>query len=100
MNRDPLDELLQCWRPEGRLPAGFQGQVWKRVALRSREALPPIRPNRGAWLTIVSASLLAFLLATGQVRRWEEKRWTELKADYFQTIDPQALAAAQKAPKP
>ncbi len=100
MSRDPLDELLQSWRPDGRLPEGFQGEVWKRVALRSREALPPIRPNRGAWITIFGASVLAFLLATGQVRRWEEKRWTELRGEYFRTIDPQALAAARKEPPP
>ncbi|MDD4932098.1 MAG: hypothetical protein PHO89_01340 [Methylacidiphilaceae bacterium] len=97
-NRDPLDDLLRRWHPEGHLPARFQREVWERVALRSREALPPARRSRGAWILFVAASLLAFLLATGQTHRWEEKRWLELKARYFQEIDPQALAAAQKTP--
>lgn len=49
-------------------------------------------------MMFIAASLLAFLLATGQARRWEEKRWTVLKAEYFQTVDPQALAAARRTP--
>ncbi|WP_142524881.1 hypothetical protein [Methylacidimicrobium cyclopophantes] len=98
MSHDPLDELLQSWREKGRLPARFQREVWERLALRSREAVPPVRPHRGAWTMLIVASAVAFLLATGQARRWEEKRWTELKAQYFQTVDPQALAAAQRTP--
>ncbi|MGD9896905.1 MAG: hypothetical protein AB7T14_07535 [Candidatus Methylacidiphilaceae bacterium] len=98
MSSDPLDELLRRWQPEGRLPIGFQSRVWERVALRSREALPPSRPSRGIWATVFAASLLAFLLATGQARRWEERRWLELRAEYFQTVDPQALAAAKRKP--
>ncbi|MDD2676166.1 MAG: hypothetical protein PHP75_01660 [Methylacidiphilaceae bacterium] len=98
MSRDPLDDLLQNWRPEGRLPVRFQAEVWERVAGRSREAVPAPRLSRGAWFLFVAAVLHAVLLATGQASRWEKKRWAELKAEYFQQIDPQALAAAQRRP--
>jgi hypothetical protein len=98
MSHDPLDDLLHSWRPEGRLPVRFQTEVWERVAGRSREAVPAPRLSRGAWVLFVAAVLLAFLLATGQASRWEKKRWSELKAQYFQEIDPQALAAAQRRP--
>ncbi|QSR83874.1 hypothetical protein [Methylacidimicrobium sp. B4] len=100
MSSDPLDELLQSWRPEGRLPDEFQSEVWKRVALRSRIALTPIRLSRGTWATVLAASLFAFLLATGQVLRWEQERSAALRAQYFQSIDPQALAAAQEGRSP
>ncbi|WP_020494139.1 hypothetical protein [Verrucomicrobium sp. 3C] len=98
INRDPLDELLRSWRPEGRLPGNFQNQVWERVAFRSQEILPPARRRRRAWMIPAAASLLACLVATTQARHWSKKRWSELRAEYFQTIDPQALAAAQRRP--
>ena len=100
MSSDPLDELLQSWQPGGRLPGNFQAEVWKRVAARSREAVPPIRPSRGAWAMVLAAVLFAFLLAAGQVLRWENERWSALRAQYFQSIDPQALAAAEEAASP
>ncbi|WP_202213098.1 hypothetical protein [Methylacidimicrobium sp. AP8] len=100
MSDDRLDELLQSWRPEGRLPSAFQSEVWKRVALRSQTTLPPARPSRATVAAIFASSILAFLLATSQVARWQRERSAALKAQYFQSIDPQALAAAREGQSP
>ncbi len=87
---DPLDDLLATWQVETRTPAGFQRQVWHRIAA-DQKALPwatrifswwfqPQRLLVSAAVAIAIGGLVGFIEA-GVHRR-------DAREVYFSAINP------------
>jgi hypothetical protein len=114
MNHEPakgsdakLDALLQDWRVNDPLPAGFNRAVWRRIAARTgTELTSPYQAlmswiagqlTRPAWsigyaLILLSAGLVTgYWQATAQTHRWDQR----MASRYVQSIDPYFQASAQ-----
>lgn len=95
-----LKEKLSAWRVEIEAPAGFQREVWARIAAESaarerawwhellaaftrRMAQPAFAA--GLVLLIVSASLAVAHVNASEANA---KRWAAIESHYFASLDP------------
>lgn len=99
---DPLTKLLQEWKPDATLPAGFQTSVWNRIdaAVRSPAHEPSFVETIRMWLDqLVARPQLAFayvlfLVMIGMTAGWTQGRrevaqvQEGLAVRYVQTLDP------------
>lgn len=99
---DPLTKLLQEWKPDATLPAGFQTSVWNRIDTTARK--PTHEATFGEilrmWLDQFVArpelafAYVVFLVMVGMTAGWtrgqrEVARVQEgLAHRYVQTLDP------------
>ncbi|MDZ4288903.1 MAG: hypothetical protein U0984_13135 [Prosthecobacter sp.] len=103
-NHDDLPKLLRAWRVEPRIPAGFQREVWQRIAAREAARENAFWPQLTRWLltqfarpqyatALVVLSLpLSLGLAHVQAREANAKQWKQLEAHYADSVNPLAMA--------
>lgn len=91
-----LKEKLNAWRVEIDVPAGFQREVWARIAARERNvwkevvatfSLGMARPVFAAGVLAV-ALLTSLILAHVNARETNERRWGVIESHYFASLDP------------
>jgi hypothetical protein len=87
-NNDPLDRVLQQWTPRAPVPAGFQTEVWRRIA--TAEAPAAVRRITFGWrAALMSAAAMAvfgFLLGS----LIETQAGAADRTTYFARINPLA----------
>lgn len=99
---DPLTKLLQEWKPDATLPAGFEASVWNRIdaAAHSPDHAASLVATIRMWLNDLVArpqlgfAYVVFLIMIGMTAGWtqgqrEAARVQEgLATRYVQTLDP------------
>jgi hypothetical protein len=106
-NNGDIDRLVQEWRVETPLPAGFKQAVWRRVAAQAgTPAISPVEALRDwlarqfarpAWSIGYAMLLLSAGLVTGYWQASAQtERWNQLMASrYVQSVDPYFQASLQ-----
>ena len=102
--KDELKTKLETWQVEPQIPAGFQHEVWQRIAARQTMRDEALWPRVAQWfstqlarpryaLALVAVSLSAGLgLAHVQAQDANAKHWKTLEARYAASVDPLAMA--------
>ena len=85
---DPLDRLLQTWKPEAQVPGEFQREVWHRIAVA--EAPSAFRRITFGWraalMSAAAMAILGFFLGS----LIETQAGAADRAAYFTRINPLA----------
>lgn len=107
MSSSPTDELsrkLRAWRVEPQVPAGFQREVWQRIAAQRVTGENAFWPSLPGWLAAqftrprhavaLAAVMLLAGLGLGQARAQElnVKNRKTLEARYADSVNPLAMA--------
>ena len=106
MNDSELDDLgakLRTWRVEPHVPAGFQREVWQRIAARQAAREDAFLPALRAWLAhqfarpacalglLVVSLTVGVTYAHGRAQDENARTWRTLEARYVASIDPVAM---------
>lgn len=89
---DPLDDLLQTWKPTSHVPAEFRERVWHRIASGAGDADGAfLRPARARIAAIAAAAVVVASFGLGFLSG-NPSDASEARQAYFVRIDPLALA--------
>lgn len=101
---DELSRKLSAWKVEPRIPAGFQREVWHRVAARQAARDDAFWPSLLCWLSlhmarpVYAATVFALLLGSGigyahlQAQEANARTWKTLEERYADSVNPLAMA--------
>lgn len=101
---DDLRAKLRAWKVEPEVPAGFQREVWQRIAVCQRAREGGLWPSVARWFVaqlsrpqyafaIILVSLSAGLgLAHVQAQDANAKHWKALETRYATSVDPLAMS--------
>jgi hypothetical protein len=99
---DPLDPLLERWKPPSGNTPNLAPEVWRRIML-SESVGQGFWAEAAAWLSrppfaamfVASCALLGLFLAEVRVNRQQREQSTRLAQSYLQLIDPLLKADAE-----
>jgi hypothetical protein len=100
---DPLDPLLDRWKPPSGNPPNLAPEVWRRIMLSESTGREGFWAEAAAWLSrppfaamfVASCALLGLFLAEVRVNREQREQSTRLARSYLQLIDPLLKADAE-----
>lgn len=101
---DDLPRKLSAWKVEPQIPAGFQREVWQRIATRQGAREDAFGPSLLRWLSlqlarpVYAATVFVLLLGSGvsfahmQAQESNSRNWKQLEQRYADSVNPLALA--------
>ena len=101
---DELSRKLRTWTIEPQIPAGFQREVWQRIAARQSVREDAFMPALLRWLSlhmarpVYAATVFLLLLGTGvgyahmQAQESNARNWKMLESRYADSVNPLAMA--------